>query len=719
MVVRHMDAGSCAAYLWENQELVLRATTAAEQNGVGEIKINSGDGVIGRAFKERIPVRLEKVDAGSLHTFDTNSRTGKLISFMAVPIFRGISDIGIIALNSRDNRNFDEQDELAIRAVASQLANIIENARFYVHLSSKSNTYLPSDQTAVKIADHYAGIPVTSGWASAPCLVWDRERSISRLLEMNFQDKHGPDDLKRAVEKTESELMDLQRAVEQKLEDSASLIFTSHLLMLKDRSLWGEVDQLIKEGEVPERALLRTGKRYADLFAHSANPYVRQKVDDIEDLVLRIEANLNAGASIMVSPRGKIIVARNLYPSEILTLAAEEAAGFILVGGGIATHASILARSLDIPLVLIDHPELMQLPQGTSIRMDANSGDIEIDPKGDKTEYVHQNRNKSTARKQIKTRPMGIVNTADGIRIRLMANINLLSDIVNAEKAGAEGIGLYRTEYPFLIRRDFPEEEEQLRIYKRAQELMPRKDFTFRTMDLGGDKILAYYQQYTESNPFLGLRSIRFSLEYIDIFKRQIRAILRASAGNTCRIMFPMISSLDEFLKAKTIVINCRDELVQEKYPIPADLKIGMMIELPSLIEIMEGLCGEADFFSIGTNDLVQYMLGVDRSNVKVAEYYIPHHPAILKSLARIVKTAAGYGKEISICGEMAFHERYIPFLLGIGIGTFSVAPIYLRDVQTFIGECNLEECRRFANELLNTQSIKEVERIMEHQRRQ
>jgi phosphotransferase system, enzyme I, PtsP len=295
-----------------------------------------------------------------------------------------------------------------------------------------------------------------------------------------------------------------------------------------------------------------------------------------------------------------------------------------------------------------------------------------------------------------------------------LANINLLADLKLARELLAEGIGLYRTELPFMIRSDFPSEEEQFVVYRKVVDQMPGKVITFRTLDMGGDKVLSYYTNGREQNPFMGMRAIRFSLQNTVIFSQQIRAMLRAGVGADLRIMFPMIASLDEFEQARKAVFESIGALQYEGIEHNSRPRIGMMIEIPSVLDLIEEFARTADFFSIGTNDLVQYMLAVDRTNEQVAGLYQPYHPAILRAMKRIVDSAGRHGKDVSICGDMAQQERFIPFLTGIGIKTLSIDPLYLPKVQKAILKLDLKEAKKTAETMLSMSTAESVAHLLE-----
>ncbi|HEX7599874.1 MAG TPA: putative PEP-binding protein [Polyangia bacterium] len=338
--------------------------------------------------------------------------------------------------------------------------------------------------------------------------------------------------------------------------------------------------------------------------------------------------------------------------------------------------------------------------------LDATQGNLFVAPDALVEQKFREKEELRLRALQVRDSLLDQTHTRDGSRVHLLANINLLADLEVARSYKAEGVGLYRSEFPFMIRNDFPSEEEQLRVYRRLVEGMRGLETTFRTLDMGGDKMLSYFDYGAQSNPFLGLRSIRFSLRHRDVFVQQLRAILRAAWDTEIRIMFPMISSVDEFTSAASAVAECQAALAAEKLPFCQHAHIGMMLELPSVLELMPALCAQAEFFSIGTNDFIQYMLAVDRTNETVANLYLPHHPAVLRGLARAVEAPLRLGRDVSVCGDMAHEPRFVPFLLGIGIRKFSLDARYLPRIQETIAGVDLAEARDFAARLLRETTV-------------
>lgn len=721
MVCRHTYAGACTIFLYNEDtgELVLRATEGFTRECVGKVKFKLGEGLTGYSLEELKPVCVDVAKDHPRFKHVEEIDDGRYESYLAVPIVRGISRIGVITIHRKKEKPFNRMDTQALNAIASQLANILENTRIITHSFPESIITPHRRDLSLEEGKMIRGMSGSEGSALGAAFIFDRDRSLAGLLESEFDVKYSLEDFKKALDETETQLNKLQGKVGKKLDDAASLIFTSHLLILKDQVFIDEIISLIRGGENPPDALLKVSKRYIDVFVHSTNQYVQEKVQDVEDLVLRIIGNLDKKRRELVYVKGRVVIAHQLYPSDILMLSSEEVAGVVQVNGGVTSHVSILARSLQIPLIIVDKPELMDVPAKTKILIDADEGNLYINPDAGLINRFGFGRKHSRHidLKRAVLKPETV--TRDGVRIRLLANINLYNDLKQALALNVvEGVGLYRTEFPFLIRNDFPTEEEQYVIYRRIVRAVKGKEIAFRTLDIGGDKVLAYYEDYNEENPFLGMRSIRFSLKNKGIFRKQIRAMLRACAEVKPRIMFPMISSLDEFIEARTILYQCRNELKDEGFILKHEPSVGMLLEVPSIVEIINELAGEADFFSIGTNDFVQYMIGVDRTNEKVADYYLPHHPAVLRSLKRIVDGVLEHGREISVCGEMAHQLRYIPFLLGIGIRILSMNAVYLPSAQQLISSLSVEEAEETAAEILASASISEIESLLDKQER-
>ena len=713
MVADHVNAEVCSIYMYNesDKELVLKATVGLKSDSINNVKLKLGEGLVGLSLLNRTPVCEKCGEENPNFKFYPGIDEELFKSFLAVPILRGNIRIGVMVVQRSEGKEFAEQDILALRATASQLASMIENIKYI--MSPDQKLYESEEETDFEELKFIKGRTGSAGYAYSNVVIINKEQSTDFLLNLHTEAHYTVDDFDAALKTTEIQLENLQEKVEEKLEDAASLIFSAHLLMLKDTSFTGSMRKLIEEGEKPLKAILKIYNDYREIFRNSPSPLIQEKVQDVEDITKRIINNLAQKDEAVKAYSDRIAVVKDILPSELLAMSAENIKGIILVSGGVTSHVSILARSLGIPLVIVDRPELLKLTSETKVLIDADLGNVYINPDGD---IVDSFERKKKDRCKIYSPELlsGPSLTNDGKRVLVMANLNLLSDLKNIREIDNDGIGLYRTEFPFIIRNNFPSEEEQFFIYGKLVREMGDKPVTFRTLDIGGDKILSYYQIDKEENPFLGMRSIRFSLSHRDIFKQQIRAILRAGFKYRIKLMFPMISSIDEFLSSKELVSECITELAKEGFEHNSSPEIGIMVEIPSIVNIIEAMAEEADFFSIGTNDLIQYTLAVDRTNEKVADLYIPHHPAILKSLKRIADAGIKSGIDVSICGDMASDIRYIPFLIGIGIPILSVDSGYLPKVKSFISNLSFKEAENIANKMLSKNRISEIDEVIQ-----
>ena len=718
MVANHIRADVCSIYLYneDSKELVLKATLGLHRKAVNTTKLKLGEGIVGYSVQHRRPI--SEVDATDNPHYKRipGINEESFQSFLVVPILRGVEITGALVVQRKDNHGFSENDEMALKAITSQLAGAIENARILMDLRIKRRGKV--EEAGLKEYRFFKGENASEGIAYAKATVIDDSKPY-RLLRESVSDRHYTlEQFNRAVQSTEKQLEDLQAQVEKKLTGVASLIFEAHILMLKDTQFTGAMSKRIMSGENPVNAIFSVADSYIDKFSKSPNAYTREKTNDVEDLMRRLVNNLISEGmpdNPVSNWSGHVIIAKELYPSDILKLSSEKVSGIILVSGGVTSHLSILARSLQIPLVIADHSELLRVPDNTNVLLNADVGSIYINPSKEIIEHFNERKKAQSKLTKVLRGVKPETFTRDGTRVHLMANINLLMDLKLANDLKSEGIGLYRTEFPFLIRRNFPTEEEQAVVYSTIVEKMEGKPITIRTLDIGGDKILAYYDAHIkEKNPAMGIRSIRFSLSQKEIFHQQIRAILRAASGlSQLRITFPMISSLDEFIKAKENVLECMKTLRSENIAHHENPLIGIMVETPSTVEIIDRLAKEADFFCIGTNDFIQFMLAVDRTNVTVSKYYVPHHPSILRSLSKIVAAANRQGKDVSICGEMAHQELYIPFLLGIGIRTLSIAPKFMPQVQKTITDLSIKEAEKQARRILKQDTIRDAYAVL------
>ena len=708
-VAWHMRAAVCSIYIYDEQDgvLVLRATKGLNPDAVGKVQLALGEGIVGRSVRDLRPICVGRASENEWNRFFPGIEEEKYEALLVVPILHRMRRVGALVVQDGVPNYFGRNDTKALRAIAAQLATLIEN----VQLLKEARNVKRSTKSAFekKTSDWMiTGRSASPGVARGTALIIEGEQHESCLLPDPDMSPISVEDFAQVVRRTQDQINELQRQTSEDLADVAVLIFNAHLLILNDEEFSGRISRMIGEGVPAIKAVSEVVNEYVELFSKSKMPLIREKVLDVKDLGNRLIRNLLNKESDVADYQGQIVIAHELLPSDILKLSAENVAGFI-VSSGVTSHNAIICRSLHIPMVAISRQQAESISVGESLLMDASEGIIYLHP----SEVIYEKyKNLDAAWSSLHhAEEMDAESvTACGERVRILANINLLSDLEPAQTFKAEGVGLYRSEFPFIIRNDFPSEEEQFNIYRKLVEKMDGKPVTFRTLDIGGDKMLSYYENAPEENPFLGMRAIRFSLKNQDVFSQQLRAFLRAGKDGKVRIMFPLIASVDDFLEAQKIVRSCMDELESEGIDFCRETQLGVMIELPAAVEVIDELAQVVDFFSIGSNDLVQYMLAVDRTNEQVSNLYLAHHPAVLRSLNRIATAARLHQKELSICGDLSTDPYLLRFLLGIGLRNFSIDMMNAPVVQKIIKQTKISDAEAMATELLRFGQIREVE---------
>ena len=518
----------------------------------------------------------------------------------------------------------------------------------------------------------------------------------------------------RAIQESEDQLREIKEKILDPEVRKHSFILDVHSMILKDEMLLRDTVDTIRKKEVnAEWALDLTLEKLDSAFKAIEDEYLRDRRSDLHYVAARIFRNLLGKKHDDITKiKGKVIVvAHDLSPADTLQMNLEHVAGFITDIGGKVSHTAILSRSLGIPAVVGLEVATSLINGGDLLVINGETGEVVINP----TEEISRSfldrkrRARPTGRQALKNALLP-AETRDGVRIRLQANIEMIEEIPSAKMHGAEGVGLYRTEILYLNRKDLPTEEEHFQTYRGLVESITPATATIRTLDIGGDKFLADYSKNNELNPALGLRAIRFSLKETEIFKTQLRGILRASVYGRLRILLPMISRVEEIRQARAMLEEVMRGLAKAKIPFDEEIKIGAMIEIPSASDIADILAKEVDFFSIGTNDLIQYALAVDRINEHVSYLYEPLHPAVLRIIRRVVRSGHETGIPVAICGEMAAEPIYAVVLLGLGLDEFSMNPISIPKVKKVLRMSKFEETRSLVDQLFQFPTASEIE---------
>jgi phosphotransferase system enzyme I (PtsP) len=738
-IAQRMATDVCSLYLLgtKNRWLTLWATTGLDRGAVGKVRMRTTEGLAGLVIETLEPVIVPDAMAHPRSKYFPETGEERFHSFLGLPLLEHREPIGVLVVQSRSRRRFSQGEIRLLTTISSHVSAIIIQARLSETLETKEREHQayrtqmreamqrlsapqPERSTPAGAQERtrrrrLTGVGASPGFGTGQAYLIHPEIHFDALAERRTDDPQAElQQFHHALQRSIEEIEALKEQVHERLPEIDRAIFDAHRLMLEDPGLIDKVEALIKQGVAAETALKKVIEEYIETLSRVGDAHLQERTTDLRDIGQRVLRHL-LGLEEREGPQSEsfILVADEVTLSDLCRVDHTRLKGVVLASGGATSHASILAKSFEIPTVVgVSHTELIQ--QADTLIVDGNSGVVYLNPGSEvMREYGRLDREYQAFTRDLEDVRELPAETRDGVRISLGANVGLLSDTVFAKRHGAEGIGLYRTEVPFLTYHDFPSEEEQFSLYCRVLEGMDGLPMTIRTLDLGPDKYPSYLRLPQEDNPFLGWRSIRISLEMRDLFKVQLRAILRAGARGPVRVLFPMISSVEELNQVKELFAQAKDDLREEGLAFDANMPIGMMVEVPSVLPIIDAFAAEADFLSIGSNDLIQYLIAVDRTNEKVADLYRPYHPAVLRSLHLVAESAVEHGTELSVCGDMAHQAEYIPFLIGIGVRTLSVEPTYLPRVRALVAGIELQEAEAEADAMLACTTLTDVEEVM------
>jgi phosphotransferase system, enzyme I, PtsP len=735
LVAKRMSSDVCSIYLLEEdgETLRLHATRGLSRLSVG-ITMKTSEGLTGLVIESRGVVATDNAPLHPRYKYFRKTKEEKVLSFLGVPFFERKNPIGVIVIQNREARTFTPAEVSAVSTIAWQISSIVSNAKLLDSIRTKEEErafYAAEVErlkkggarqgaaAAKRAATNQAvltGIGIAPGFASGKVSILNRGLREQPVLERARPRAEEHKRLLLALEKARIQTIYLEKRVGEMLSEADAAIFHSHLMILEDRGFIAKMTTLIDDGLGAERAVSEVVGHYVAAFSKMEDPYLRERSADMEDIGRRLVDALNGNHQAQEKLRdNRIIIARELLPSDLATMDPGKVIGIATEKGNLNAHAAIMARALGIPAVFGVEGLLKQVGVKSEVIVDGTSGCVYLNPdQSVKLEYQRLQGEydlKQRAWEGIRELP---AVTPDGCRVTLLANIGLISDVRVAHLHGAEGVGLYRTEFPFMTRTAFPDRYEQAAVYRKVLEGFPGLPVTIRTLDIGGDKGLSYFPHPKEDNPFLGWRSIRVSLEREDIFREQLAGVLLASPYGKCNLMFPLISGVDEVRAIRRILDEVKEELTREGKPFDPEIGLGIMVELPAAVLVAEMLAKEVDYFSIGTNDLIQYTLACDRNNQRIKKWYDPYHPAVLHSIKKVADAAAAAGKGATLCGEMAGEPINAILLMGIGIRSFSLSAPCLPRVKEAIRHISLARARRIAERVLAMESALAIRGYLE-----
>jgi phosphotransferase system, enzyme I, PtsP len=685
----------CSVYLSNDDgDYVLMATDGLNQDAVGKVRLHPGEGLVGRVVAREEPINLEQAEAHPNYQYFPETGEERYSSFLGVPIIHHRKVLGVLVVQQVEQRRFDEGDESFLVTMSAQLAGVIAHAEATGGIKEIGQK---------PVQARFLGSPGSSGIALGEAVVIAPEADLRSVPYKPYVDLDTEIAFfQRCLMAVREDIKALGATLKERLNREERALFDAYLAMLDDASLGGEVTERIRKGCNAPYAWAEVILEHEATFNSMSDPYLRERATDLRDLGRRVLAYLlESNKKERVYPEKTILVGEELTASMLGEIPPEKLVGLVSVEGSSNSHVAILARAMGIPTVMgvVDLPYL-QL-DGHPLIVDGYRGSVYCDP----NELVVKHY------KTIALEDLALVKglealkdlpceTLDQYRLTLWVNTGLMADVVRSLERGAEGVGLYRTEIPFLMRDRFPSEEEQRAIYREQLAAFAPHPVTIRTLDIGGDKALPYFP-IEEANPFLGWRGIRVTLDHPEIFLAQVRAMIKASEGlDNLRILLPMITNVPELEASKTLIKRVFNELVEEGYQVKMP-PIGAMIEVPAAVYQTRELASRSDFLSVGSNDLTQYLLAVDRNNARVADLYQAFHPAVLRALQHIVDEAHAEGISVSICGELAGDPSAAILLMAMGFDVLSMSATNLPKVKSVIRGISLSLAKKLLAEVL------------------
>ena len=561
------------------------------------------------------------------------------------------------------------------------------------------------------------GIPVSSGVSIGKAFFLNRSRfkNLPRQTIFGSSIDSESERLTAAFVAAEAELEAIRSKVPAELRENA-LIIDSHVMILKDPKLRALAVKNVRELCInAEWALEKAVGELREAFSALEDPYIRERMEDVRMVAERVQAQLLGETPDISQITGRVVLmAHDLTPADTVELELDKIMSFATVTGAKTSHTGILARSMQIPAIVGVSDLEEKVADGDLVILDGFSGKLLVNPEEEELEHY---ANLKLSFEQYQKTTIRFCHlpgeTRDGFQIGVLANIELFEEVAQVIDNGGEGVGLYRTEFSYMNRAELPDEDELFEEYRDLASILSPNRLTIRTLDLGADKMVGHYGQLDEANPALGLRAVRFCMRHPAMFKLQLRAILRAAAHGNVSVMFPMISGTRELRYAKELLHTCREELAIEGVEHNPDLPVGIMMELPSAVMIAEILAQEVDFFSIGTNDLIQYSLGIDRTNRYVSHLYQPLHPAIVRMIKYVVDSAHRVGIEVSLCGEMAADPFCVPILMGMQVDNISLGPQAIPGIKRIIRRAEMEDCKQLLKEVLTSSTVTRTNKLV------
>jgi phosphotransferase system enzyme I (PtsP) len=696
LVANEMVAEVCSIYILRAGEVLeLFATQGLNPTAVHRTRLRVGEGLVGDIAAHGRPLALD--DAQSHPQFAYRPETGEEVyhSLAGVPILRAGRVLGVLAVQNRTRRQYDEEEIETLQTIAMVLAEMVAAG----HLVSPNEVQQVDGLGLLPL--RIDGVQLTTGVAIGRAVLHEPRIVIQRVVA---EDLHA--EQKRFEEALSSVRDDVDRMLEAHDMQSGEHreVLETFRMFVDDRGWRERVREAIGSGLTAEAGVQRAFDDVRARLRQLTDPYIRERLSDLQDLTNRLLLRLTgkAAAEPGIQLDDVIVIARDMGPAELLDYDRARLRGVVLEEGSAMSHVAIVARALDIPVVGRAPDVLSRVEPGDAIVVDGDSAQVLVRPAEDVLQTVHAAIEARTARKRKYAALRDLPSASrDQARIGLHMNAGLLIDMQHLEETGADGVGLYRTEIPFMVRSEFPDVEAQAWLYGRVLDIADGRPVTFRTLDVGGDKVLPYVDSFGDDNPAMGWRAIRIGLDRPAMLRRQLRALIQAANGRPLSVMFPMIADVSELTAAKRLLDLELERARRRGLPEPERLRVGIMFEVPALVWQLDSLLPQVDFISIGTNDLMQFLFAADRGNTRVAARYDTLSPALLRLLHFVVEKTRPVGVDLSVCGEMAGRPVEALALLAIGVRTLSMSPASIGPVKAMIRSLDLAEASAFVSSAL------------------
>ena len=714
-IQRAMRTQVCSVYLYDDEaeRYSLMATQGLNPDAVGKVSLASSEGIVSVVGQRAEPINLEDASLHPRYTYLKDTGEEQFHAFLGVPIIHHRDVLGVLVVQQKEVRRFDESEEAFLVTLSAQLAGVIAHA--------EATGLIKPQEGKSENERRFEGIAGAPGVAVGHIVV------IAPPADLAAVPDKVANDIDKEIQRFEEALASVRRDIKvvgrslsKRLRAEEQALFDVYLRMLDDNALAGEIIEQIRGGQWAQGALRNVVMEHVKQFSMMDDPYLRERATDIKDLGRRVLAYMQeSGPAEIEFPEDTILVADELTPAMLGEVPSDKLMGLVSVHGSGNSHAAILARSMGIPTIMgaLDLPYTRL--HGRDAIIDGYSGRVYIDPSEDlRVAYLDIVRGEQEMAAELATLKEMPAETRDGFRMPLWVNTGLVADVARALERGAEGIGLYRTEIPFMIRDFFPSEQEQLQTYRRQLEAFHPRPVTMRTLDIGGDKALPYFP-IEEENPFLGWRGIRVTLDHPEIFLVQVRAMLRAGEGlGNLRIMLPMVTSVHEVDEANRQIDRALSELRDEGYQIDRP-QVGVMVEVPAAVYQVRRFARRVDFISVGSNDLTQYLLAVDRNNPRVAGLYVSYHPAVLRALEYIAREAHKESVPVSICGEMAADPGGALLLMGMGYDVLSMNATNIPKVKSAIRNVTKVEADELLQQVMGMDDADKIHQLLRRRLRE